>query len=64
MSHYRGSLPGLEELWLRGEARDVPAESRAYLLATFPGVFVPVAEVPPVVTPTLTSPPVSRRRSR
>jgi len=61
MSHYRGTLPGLDELWLRGEARDIPAESAAYLEQTFPGAFIVVGPVV-IVTPTLKSPPVRRGR--
>lgn len=62
MSHYRGTMSGLSELWQRGEVRDLPDESAAYLLETFPGVFVLVADAPEIVTPTLSAPPVSRRR--
>jgi len=59
MSHYRGTLPGLLELWQRGEVRDIPTESVAYLLDTFPGVFEAVA-LPSVVAPSLDAPPTDR----
>lgn len=37
--HYRGSLPGLEAVWLRGETREVPDDVAAYLLESFPDWF-------------------------
>lgn len=37
--HYRGSLPGLGALWLRGETREVDESVAAYLLETFPHMF-------------------------
>ena len=42
--HYRGSLPGLETLWFRGEKREVSEDVAAYLIGTFPNMFESGAE--------------------
>ena len=57
--HYLGSRPGVTALWQAGESRDVPAETAAYLLATFPGKF---AEAPRVETlaEVIDAPPADR----
>lgn len=55
LSHYRGTRPGAEGIWVRGEAREVPPETAAYLIASFPGVFVPVEE-PEIVAPKVRAP--------
>ena len=60
MDHYRGTLPGLTELWRRGEVRDLPDESAAYMGGTFPGA-VELVEPTPVKAPTMDAPPVNRK---
>lgn len=57
--HYRGTLPGVERLWLRDEARDVPDGTATHLLDSFPGVFEQVPGA--VVAPAMMAPPMDRR---
>ncbi len=59
LDHYRGTRPGAEALWLRGEARDVPDETATYLLSAFPGAWE--ATPSPVVAPAMTAPPMDRK---
>lgn len=37
MSRYLGTRPGVTTEWLLGELRELPPETAAYMLATFPG---------------------------
>jgi hypothetical protein len=57
LPHYCGTLPGLTALWGAGEVRELPDESAAYLLATFPGAIEAVSDV---VAPAMSAPPVDR----
>lgn len=51
MPRYLGTLPGVTREWVRGEVRELPPETAAYMLATFPGsievVKVEAMESPP-----------------
>jgi len=60
MDHYRGSRPGLTELWMRGEVRALPDEAAAYMAATFPGAVELVSPTPAMVA-ALDGPPVDRK---
>ena len=59
MDHYRGTHPGLTELWMRGEVRALPDEAAAYMGGTFPGAVEPVKPAP-AMAPTMDGPPVDR----
>ena len=65
--HYHGSIEGTQTPFVAGEVRDVPEDTAAYLLETFPKLFkaeaaeVPPAPVEPVVTIAPAEPPVNRK---
>ena len=58
--HYLGSLPGVTELWQAGESRDVPADTAAYLLATFPGKFAEPSAPIETLAEVIDAPPTDR----
>lgn len=59
MPHYRGTRPGLVELWMCGEVRELPDESAEYMATVFPGA-VELVSTAPQHAAVIESPPMDR----